>query len=154
MGTTLLVFRLAARDVRRHVAQAALLVVAIAAATATLTMALALNGVTSQPYAATRAATKGPDVVANLTSVLQAKGLIHAAGVTASSGPYPVATATIRFDGRTAEVFAEGRDTTPAAVDQPPSTLLGRLGAPPEAAWSLSALSPRRSGSRPASGSP
>jgi hypothetical protein len=30
MGTTLLVFRLAARDVRRHVAQAALLVVAIA----------------------------------------------------------------------------------------------------------------------------
>jgi predicted lysophospholipase L1 biosynthesis ABC-type transport system permease subunit len=122
MGTALLVFRLAARDVRRHVAQAALLVVAIAAATATLTMALALNGVTSQPYAATRAATKGPDVVANLTSASQAKDLSHASGVTASSGPYPVAAAAIRFDGRTAEVFAEGRDTAPAAVDQPTST--------------------------------
>jgi hypothetical protein len=114
-----LVFRLAARDVRRHAAQAALLVVAIAAAAATLTMALALNGVTSQPYAATRAETKGPDVVANLTSASQAKGLIHASGVTAASGPYPVAAATIRFDGRTAEVFAEGRDTASAAVDQP-----------------------------------
>jgi hypothetical protein len=122
MGTTLLVFRLAARDVRRHVAQAALLVVAIAAAAATLTMALALNGVTSQPYAATRAATKGPDVLANLTSASQAKDLIHASGVAAFSGPYPVAAATIRFDGRTAEVFAEGRDTAPAAVDQPAST--------------------------------
>jgi putative ABC transport system permease protein len=114
-----LVFRLAARDVRRHVAQAALLVVAIAAATATLTMALALNGVTSHPYAATRAETRGPDVVANLTSASQARGLIHAAGVTASSGPYPVAAATIRFDGRSAEAYAEGRDTAPAAVDQP-----------------------------------
>jgi hypothetical protein len=119
MGIALLIFRLAARDVRRHVAQAALLVVAIAAATATLTMALALNGVTGHPYAATRAATKGPDVVGNLTSVSQAKSLIHAAGVTASSGPYPVAAATIRFDGRTAEAYAEGRDTAPAAVDQP-----------------------------------
>jgi putative ABC transport system permease protein len=122
MGGALLVFRLAARDVRRHVAQAALLVVAIAAATATLTMALALNGVTSQPYAATRTATKGPDIVANLTSASQAKDLSHASGVTASSGPYPVAAATIRFDGRTAEVFAEGRDAAPAAVDQPAST--------------------------------
>ena len=60
MGSVLLVFRLAVRDVRRHVAQAALLVVAIAAATATLTMALALNGVTSQPYAATRARPRVP----------------------------------------------------------------------------------------------
>jgi len=122
MGSIFVVFRLAARDVRRHVAQAALLVVAIAAATATLTMALALNGVTSQPYAATRALTKGPDVVANLSSASQADSLIRASGVTSSSGPYPVASATIRFDGRTAEVFAEGRDTAPAAVDQPDLT--------------------------------
>jgi putative ABC transport system permease protein len=120
MGTVLLVFRLAARDVRRHLAQAALLVVAIAAAAATLTMGLAMNGVTSQrPYTATRAATKGPDVVAYLTSSSQALPLIHAPGVKASSGPYPVASGVIRFDGRTADVFAEGRSITPAAVDQP-----------------------------------
>ena len=119
-GTASLVVRLAARDVRRHAAQAALLVVAIAAAAATLTMGLAMNGVTSQrPYAATRAATKGPDVVAYLTAASQAKPLTHASGVATHSGPFPVASAVIRFDGRTADVFAEGRNTAPAAVDQP-----------------------------------
>ena len=68
MGRALLVYRLAVRDLRHHAAQAALLVIAIAAATATLTMALSMNGVTGQPYSATRAATNGPDVVAYLTS--------------------------------------------------------------------------------------
>jgi putative ABC transport system permease protein len=120
MGSALLVFRLAARDVRRHAAQATLLVVAIAAATATLTMALALNGVTSQqPYAATRAATKGPDVVAYLTSASQAKPLVDLSGVASHSGPYPVASGVIRFDGRVADVWAEGRSAALAAVDQP-----------------------------------
>jgi ABC-type lipoprotein release transport system permease subunit len=122
MGTALLVFRLAARDVRRHLAQATLLVVAIAVAAATLTMGLAMNGVTSQrPYATTRAATKGPDVVTYLTSASQAKKLVDASGVANHSGPYPVASGVIRFDGRTADVFAEGRPTAPVAVavDQP-----------------------------------
>jgi putative ABC transport system permease protein len=120
VGRLILVLRLAGRDVRRHLAQAALLVVAIAAATATLTMALALNGVTTErPYAATRAATKGPDVVAYLTSASQENSLAHASGVANHSGPFPIASATIRFDGRSADVFAEGRTITPAAVDQP-----------------------------------
>jgi ABC-type antimicrobial peptide transport system permease subunit len=120
MGTALLVLRLAARDVRRHLAQAALLVVAIAAAAATLTMGLALSGVTSQPpYAATRAVTKGPDAVAYLTSASQANKLVDASGVASHSGPYPVASAIIRFDGRQADVFAEGRTTASAAVDRP-----------------------------------
>ncbi|HXN37198.1 MAG TPA: FtsX-like permease family protein [Solirubrobacteraceae bacterium] len=120
MGTALLVFRLAARDVRRHAAQAILLVVAIAAATATLTMAIALNGVTSRsPYLTTRAATKGPDVVAYMTSAAQASNLSHASGVANHSGPFPVASATIHFDGRQADVFAEGRTEAPSAVDQP-----------------------------------
>jgi putative ABC transport system permease protein len=121
-GRALLLSRLVRRDIRHHLAQAILLVVAIAVATATLTMALALNGVTSHPYAATRAATKGPDVVAYLTSAAQAKSLIHASGVAASSGPYPVASATIRFGGRSADVFAEGRAVAPAAVDRPELT--------------------------------
>jgi putative ABC transport system permease protein len=120
MGTALLVFRLAARDVRRHAAQAVLLVVAIAAATATLTMGIALSGVTSQsPYLTTRAATKGPDVVAYLPSAQRATSLAHASGVAVHSGPFPVASATIHFDGRLADAFAEGRATAPAAVDQP-----------------------------------
>jgi len=122
MGRALLIYRLAARDLRHHAAQAILLVVAIAAASATLTMALAMNGVTSNPYSATQAATKGPDVVAYLTSASQAKTLVHASGVTSSSGPYPVAYGTIGFGGRTAAVFAEARSQTPAAVDQPDVT--------------------------------
>jgi len=120
MGTALLVFRLAARDVRHHAAQAVLLVVAIAAATATLTMAIALSGVTSQsPYLTTRAATKGPDVVAYTTSASQAANLARASGVSSHSGPFPVVSATIHFDGRFSDVFAEGRSMTPAEVDQP-----------------------------------
>jgi putative ABC transport system permease protein len=120
MGTALLVFRLAARDVRRHLAQATLLVVAIAVAAATLTMGLAMNGVTGQrPYSTTRAATKGPDVVAYLTTASQDKELVAAPGAANHSGPYPVASGVIHFDGRTADVFAEGRSTAPAAVDQP-----------------------------------
>jgi putative ABC transport system permease protein len=121
-GRALLLSRLVGRDIRHHLVQASLLVVAIAAATATLTMALALGGVTSHPYAVTRAATKGPDVVAYLTRTSQARPLIQAAGVAASSGPYPVASALIRFDGRYASVFAEGRAAAPAAVDQPDLT--------------------------------
>ena len=123
MGRALLVYRLAVRDLRHHAAQAVLLVVAIAAATATLTMALSMNGVTSQPYSATKTATDGPDVVAYLTSTGQAKALVHAPGVASSSGPYPVVAATIRFDGRTAGVFAQGRGpAAAAAVDRPDVT--------------------------------
>jgi putative ABC transport system permease protein len=122
MGRTLLVYRLAVRDLRHHAAQAVLLVIAIAAATATLTMALAMNGVTSQPYSATKTTTDGPDVVAYLTSTGQAKALVHAPGVASSSGPYPAVAATIRFDGRTAGVFAQGRGPAAAAVDRPDVT--------------------------------
>ncbi|HEY3867866.1 MAG TPA: FtsX-like permease family protein [Actinocrinis sp.] len=122
MGRAFLVCRLAARDVRHHLAEAVLLVVAIAAATATLTMALALDGVTSQPYQQTRNATRGPDLVVYITSPSQAAALIHARGVVASSGPFPVASATIEADGRTGGLFAEGRSEAPAAVDQPDVT--------------------------------
>ena len=66
MGKIVLVGRLAARDLRHHPAQAVLLLLAITAATAVLTLGLALHGVTSHPYQQTRAATRGPDVVAQL----------------------------------------------------------------------------------------
>ena len=63
-GRALLLFRLARQDIRHHVAQAVLFVVAIAAATAVLSLAFALNGVNTNPYQQTMAATNGPDVVA------------------------------------------------------------------------------------------
>ena len=125
MGRLLLVIRLAAKDVRRNRAEALLLLVAIAAATTTLTVALALRGVTSAPYAATRAATSGPDVVAAVqqsTLPSQLSGLEHAPGVVASSGPYLIAMPNLVVDGHSDPVMAEGRDPTATSVDQPKLT--------------------------------
>jgi len=120
VGIALLIARLAARDIRRHPAEAILLVIAITAATATLTMGLALSGVTSQPpYQATRAATKGPDVVAYLPAAAAAKRVLDAGGIKDHSGPFPVTSGVISFDGRRADFYGQGRATTPAAVDQP-----------------------------------
>jgi hypothetical protein len=122
VGRTLLVLRLAARDMRRHLTQAVLLLVAIAAAATVLTLGLALHGVTSQPYEQTRTATRGPDVVAYLGSAAQAAPLTRAGGITAAAGPFPIAAAIVKFNDLTDGVEAEGRNEAPAAVDQPKLT--------------------------------
>lgn len=112
MGKLVLIGRLAARDVRRHPARAVLLLLAITAATAVLTLGLALRGVTSHPYQQTRAATKGPDVVAYLPVLhrpghrpappAEASALAQAAGVASHAGPYPDMWVVIRAHGLTA----------------------------------------------------
>jgi len=136
MGKIRLVGRLVVRDLRRRPGPALLLVVAITAATATLTLGLVLNGVTGQPYLRTKAATNGPDVVASVLPQLnqtqlaplpasalpQLRALDQAPGVTAHSGPYPVASAVLRARGHAVPVQAEGRDEAVAAVDQPTLT--------------------------------
>jgi ABC-type lipoprotein release transport system permease subunit len=133
MGRLLLVGRLAARDLRRRPAEAALLLLAITAATATLTLGLGLHGVTDKPYEKTREATNGPDVVASSDATPPELGgqpanraalesLTRASGVTSQSGPFPVAWTTLTADGETVNVRAEGRDTAPAPVDQPKLT--------------------------------
>ncbi len=125
MGRLLLVIRLAAKDARRNRAEALLLLVAIVAAATTLTVALALHGVTRAPYAATRAATSGPDVVAAVqqsTLPRQLSDLENAPGVVASSGPYLIAMANLVIDGHSDPVMAEGRDLAAASVDQPKLT--------------------------------
>ena len=122
MGRTLLVLRLAARDMRHHLAQAVMLLVAVAAATFVLALGLALHGVTSHPYQQTRVATRGPDVVAVLNSLSQAAPMVHAAGVTSESGPYPLAQAVVKVRGITAGAEVQGRGQAPAAVDQPKLT--------------------------------
>lgn len=138
-GSALLLFRLARQDIRHHFAQALLLVVAIAVATATLTMAFALNGVNTNPYQQTRAATNGPDVVAqsgndpytNVTSpadLAALEALDHAKGVAAHSGPYPIVGDTgpvgplMRSTDIVTSVEVEGREPGVAAVDQPKVT--------------------------------
>jgi ABC-type lipoprotein release transport system permease subunit len=129
MGKTLLVWRLVVKDVRHHVAETLLLLLAIAAAAATLTLGLSIHGATNNPYQQTRAATNGPDVVdtefppnngpANPTVL---KPLEHAAGVIASSGPFPVTWATLRANRTTAAAEVEGRETGRSLVDQPKLT--------------------------------
>jgi putative ABC transport system permease protein len=138
-GRALLLFRLARQDIRHHVAQAVLLVVAIAAATAVLSLAFALNGVISNPYQQTKAATNGPDVVAQagndpytgVTSPADLAALValnHAQGVAAHSGPYPIVGDTgpmgpvMHSAGLVTTVQVEGRPPGVAAVDQPKVT--------------------------------
>jgi putative ABC transport system permease protein len=147
MSKLVLICRLAARDLRRRPAEAVLLLLAITAASGTLTLALALHGVTSNPYEQTRAATKGPDVVAMLGAggltlgpgpkggpltsarpgastpiAALASSLIHAGGVTAHSGPFEEAGAVLRVRGIAVAVQVQGRGQASAAVDQPKLT--------------------------------
>jgi putative ABC transport system permease protein len=140
MGRIRVITRLVARDLRRRRGEAALMLVTIMTASVTLTLGLILHGVTSQPYAQTRAATRGPDVVANLFPPGPAKGIApakwgvsarqlaalsaleHASGVTGHSGPYPVTWALLRAHGVAATAQVEGRDEAAAPVDQPKLT--------------------------------
>jgi ABC-type lipoprotein release transport system permease subunit len=145
MGRVFLVFRLAARNLRGRPVEAALLLLAITAATTTLTLGLVLRGVTNDPYQSTREATAGPDVVASVAADpyvgLPAdrpglEALADARGVIDHSGPYPVIGAELETDGATgsrrtprgeaiggaAGVWAVGRDSAAAPVDQPEVT--------------------------------
>jgi putative ABC transport system permease protein len=119
MGRLLLVGRLALRDLRRRRTEAALLLIAILAATTTLTLGLVLRDAAGDPYQSTRAATNGPDVVANFPSADRLETLVNAAGVTDHSGPYPVIGAKLQTAGRASDVQAVGRDAAAVAVDQP-----------------------------------
>ena len=131
VGRLLLVGRLALRDLRRRRAEAVLLLLAILAATTTLTLGLVLQGVTDDPYQATRDATAGPDVVAAVSpqpveggsaDLASLEALIDEPGVVGHSGPYPVISAELATNDVTAPVQAEGRDATAASIDQPELT--------------------------------
>lgn len=125
MGRIHLVVRLALRDLRRRRTEAALLLVAILAATTTLTLGLVLRDAASDPYENTRAATKGPDVVASVAKSANLPSLAKlatASGVTQHSGPYTVLAGKLQASGRTSDVQVVGRDATVATVDQPKVT--------------------------------
>lgn len=140
MGRVLLVVRLAARNIRRRPAEAALLLLAIMAATTTLALGLALHGVAHAPYASTRNATAGPDVVASVgpdligrsnrpgdlalvpADLAALEALADAPGVVDHSGPYPSTVVDLEARGATTEVWVQGRDPADAAVDQPKLT--------------------------------
>jgi putative ABC transport system permease protein len=131
VGRLLLIWRLARGDIKRRRAQSALLVVMIATTTTTLALGLALHGVSTDPFARTRAATRGPDVVAVLGGVPETpfspsagslgrfETLSRAPGVHQASGPYKLAFPRLAARGRSVVVAAEGRGQAPSAIDQP-----------------------------------
>ncbi|GAA4574070.1 FtsX-like permease family protein [Planotetraspora kaengkrachanensis] len=124
MGRTVLVFRLVLADVRRHKAQAAMLLLAVTVATATLALGLSLGGATQTLYEETRAATAGPDVVAlapdpgpDVTPALAS--LAHAPEVVAHNGPYRIVYATLTAHRTASLVVVHGAADKPGAVDRP-----------------------------------
>lgn len=122
LGSVVLVARLALRDLRRRPAPAIMLLILIAVTTTTLTAALAMGGATDQPFKRTRAATSGPDAVANLLAgepgTLAA--LAHAPGVTATAGPYPLIHITdLHVRDLSVAANVQGRDTSPGPIDRP-----------------------------------
>jgi putative ABC transport system permease protein len=145
MGRSLLVYRLGMRDLRHRPASTILLLLAIAAGAATMTLGLAVHNTTNSPYARTRAATNGPDVVATAFQGGSPAGpvasatpgqnaatagsdraeaatlapLTNAPGVVAYSGPFPVTWTQLRAGPIAGSAEVEGRSSPPAAVDQP-----------------------------------
>src|SRR5215470_17134749 len=124
MGPFVLVWRLASHDLRRRLTQSVLLLVVIAAATSTLALAFALDGTSNTAWRTTRAATAGPDVMAEAypakrPALGELTALTRADGVVATSGPYPMASFFLRMGKIVDPVFAKGRDETMPAIDRP-----------------------------------
>ncbi|MEV3921190.1 FtsX-like permease family protein [Actinomadura coerulea] len=124
MGPALLVFRLVVADVRRHPAQAAILLVSIIAATAALSLGRSMDGATETLYRQTRAATAGPDVVAyspgtDRAAIGALKSLEDAPGVVAHSGPYRQYYTRLTAHGSTGAAVVQVADLTPGPVDRP-----------------------------------
>lgn len=124
MGRILLVLRLVLADVRRHPAQAMMLVIAMTAATAALGLGGALNGATGTLYRHTRAATAGPDVVVltpgrDRGSISAVRSLARAPGVAAHSGLHRMVYTKLTARGAASHAVAKSAGTTPGPIDRP-----------------------------------
>ena len=127
MGRFVSIARVALRGLRRHLLRSAILLLAVTTACAAVTLGLTLRDAAGQSYAQVRAATDGPDVVAMSrstgdTAPHELGPLLRLPGVVAHAGPYPVAYPVIQTHGLSVRAVVQGRDTAPAAVDQPQLT--------------------------------
>jgi putative ABC transport system permease protein len=127
MGRPLLIWRLVVGDIRRRPVQSALLLVMIATTTTTLTLGLALRHSTQNPFARTRAATRGPDLAFELqprpgralSASRSAAPLLHAPGVAGTAGPFPLAFVRIKAPAIDEPVTVEGRGPNTTQIDRP-----------------------------------
>lgn len=122
MGHLLLICRLILRDLRRRPGEAAMFLLVVTVAGTSLTLGAASGDAVSTGYAATRAATAGPDIVASTISRDPsglAERLAGVPGVTAVGGPFFAFDATIGARGTTAHSAVVGRGSSPSAVDRP-----------------------------------
>ncbi|QKG20592.1 FtsX-like permease family protein [Actinomadura verrucosospora] len=119
MGRTLIVARLALRDLRRRPAQALLLVIAVAAAATTLTLGLLVRDAAGAPWQRTRAATAAPDAVATVPDAASLRSLAHADGVAEAGRPQPTLSTSLRTKNAQVNAVVQGRDTVPAGIDRP-----------------------------------
>ncbi|MBO2457367.1 FtsX-like permease family protein [Actinomadura violacea] len=119
MGRTLIVARLALRDLRRRPAQALLLVIAVAAAATTLTLGLLVRDAAGAPWQRTRAATAAPDAVATMTDAASLRALAHADGVAKAGRPQPTLSTSLRAKNTQVNAVVQGRDTAPSDLDRP-----------------------------------
>jgi putative ABC transport system permease protein len=124
LGRGLLVARLGWADVRRHRAQAAMLVLSITVATAMLSLGGALHGASDRLYRQTRAATTGPDLVAVTPGSSPAvtrflTSLETYPGVVAHAGPYRHYFTTLTVHGSAVTAVVREADAAPAPVDRP-----------------------------------
>jgi putative ABC transport system permease protein len=110
--------------------QSALLLMMIATTATTLALGLTIRHVSENPFARTRAVTRGPDVVAEYqanpgqptslaSAVREFRPLLHAPGVVSTAGPFPLALTQLHAPGIDVPVQAEGRDLAPTAIDRP-----------------------------------
>jgi putative ABC transport system permease protein len=124
-----LTLHLAGRDLSRRATESALLFVALAVAATTFTIGLVLHGQTAAPYAGTRRATAGPDIVATLfpptgravtpTDMARLAALTRLPEVAAASRGFPTTWSPITAGRTTGVAQVQGRDTTMGAVDRP-----------------------------------
>ncbi|MGW5129581.1 ABC transporter permease [Streptomyces sp. NPDC004069] len=124
MGRLALIARLALSGLRRHLLQSAILVLAVTLACTAVTLGTTLRDAAGQSYAQTRAATGGPDVMAMPIStgdeaLRDLAPLLDLPRVSEHGGPYPVISPMVRAHGLTVQAVAEGRGTTPDAIDHP-----------------------------------
>ncbi|MBY8338546.1 ABC transporter permease [Streptomyces spinosirectus] len=123
MSRSLVVLRLVVADVRRHPAQALLLLLSLTVSTAVLALGCSLSRATDALYENTRAATAGPDLVAVVngdgTAPSALRSLRNAPGVVAHSRTYQRYSTTLTTQGSSVRTVAQSADARPGPIDRP-----------------------------------